>query len=321
MDTRPELTNELVVLHRLTQTEIMIAEARRAQATSDRFERELAQNADKGRERLSLLDAAIRKLGGVPDVLGLAVGRVSAMTVLTLNQAQPLDEALLADLALEHQLHDRAVFAKVLAEASGLTDVVRLMQRLELAHAATIEWLTTRLAEIGVGGPPALAPAPTQAALGAVQRAAFLPSRVLARGVNRGVARLQELTRRSKESTGEAAARGRRLASAAGEVLGSGVAAGLSGAEREATKQDLPRTASAIHTTRVDRGVLESSELPIRGYDALNAPDCSRRIRGLQRPEDVRVVLAYEAAHKDRKLVRDAGATKLEALVDAAITA
>lgn len=321
METRPELTNELVALHRLTQTEVLIAEARRAQATTEPIERELAQNADRGRERLRLLDEAIRALGGVPDLLGLALGRVSAMTMLALNQAQPLDEALLADLALEHQLHDRAVFAKVLAEAGGFPDVVELMQRLEGAHTATIEWITTRLAELGVGGPAALAPAAPQAVLGAMQRAALFPSRTMAQGLNRGAARLQGAARSSKEAAVEAAGRTRSLAKSAAGIFGSGVKAGLSRAEEEAVEQGLPGAASALHSTREDLGAVDSADLPIRGYDALAGPAASRRLRALRSTDDVRVVLAYEAAHKNRKLVLEAGAAQLEALADAAVSA
>src|SRR4028119_2469482 len=69
-ETTAELFKDLANLHRLTQTEIMIAETRRAQATTEDFERELRQNADKARERLQLLDDAIRNLGGTPDYVG-----------------------------------------------------------------------------------------------------------------------------------------------------------------------------------------------------------------------------------------------------------
>ncbi len=42
------------------------------------------------------------------------------------EQAQPFDEALLGDLALEHQLLDRARYIKALAVAAGNKDVENL---------------------------------------------------------------------------------------------------------------------------------------------------------------------------------------------------
>ena len=111
MDTTAELVKELVTLHRLTQTEIAVAETRRAQASTDDVERELRDNADMARERLQLLDDAIRELGGLPDYIGSALARLAAPAKALLEQGQPFEEALQGDLTLEHQLHDRAVFA------------------------------------------------------------------------------------------------------------------------------------------------------------------------------------------------------------------
>ena len=68
------------------------------------------------------------------------------MKALT-EQAQPFGEALLGDLALEHQLLDRARYIKALAVAMGSSDVEKLADRLIEAHSATVDWLTTVLAE------------------------------------------------------------------------------------------------------------------------------------------------------------------------------
>lgn len=107
MSTKSALVSQLNALLRLTNTEIMIAESRRGQATTSDIERELAANADKGRERAELLSTSIRDLGGVPDVVGVAAGRLSASAKATIEQGQDLLEALLGDLALEHELLDR----------------------------------------------------------------------------------------------------------------------------------------------------------------------------------------------------------------------
>ena len=71
------------------------------------------------------------------------------------EQAQPFGEALLGDLALEHQLLDRARYIKALAVAMGNSDIEKLADRLIEAHSATVAWLTTVLAEDALGGPAA----------------------------------------------------------------------------------------------------------------------------------------------------------------------
>jgi len=314
MDTTAELVKELANLHRLTQTEIMIAETRRAQATTEDFERELRQNADKGRERLQLLDDAIRNLGGIPDYVGAAFARLAAPAKALLEQASTFEEALYGDLALEHQLHDRAVFAKVLAQTADRKDVVAVLKRVELAHAATIEWLTTRLAEVAMGGPAALRPGPTQVAIGAVQRAGYYPTRTFTTVVNRAVATFGELRNRFGSTVDATAERARRLAEATGEVVEAGVSAGLGRAEREADRSGANRTAAAIHEAREDLGVVEANELPIKSFDNLNNTDAVAAIRRLKDVEDVRTTLTYEAAHKARKSVAQAAQARVEEL-------
>jgi hypothetical protein len=314
MDTTAELVKELANLHRLTQTEIMIAETRRAQATTEDFERELRQNADKGRERLQLLDDAIRNLGGIPDYVGSALARLAAPAKALLEQASTFEEALYGDLALEHQLHDRAVFAKVLAQTADRPEVVAVLKRVELAHAATIEWITTRLAEVAMGGPAALRPGPTQVAVGAIQRAGFYPTRAFTTGLNRAVASIGELRNRFGSTVDATAERARRLAEATGEVVEAGVSAGLDRAEREAEQSGADRTADAIHDAREGLGVVNASELPVKGFDNLNNINAVAAIRRLEDADDVRTILAYEAAHKNRKSVLQASQARVEEL-------
>ena len=71
------------------------------------------------------------------------VGRVGAVVKATVEQASPVDEALLGDLTLEHQLRDRAIYLRALAEAAKDSGVSKLAERIQKAHEATIEWLTT----------------------------------------------------------------------------------------------------------------------------------------------------------------------------------
>ncbi len=133
------LLNELVALLRLTRVEAQIARTRVSQARRDEIRRELEANASEADARAARIQDALRRLGGAPDVLADTVGRVAALTKVTAEQVQPFSEGLLGDLALEHQLRDRVIFTRVLAEALDESDVVDLMHDLEEAHTETID--------------------------------------------------------------------------------------------------------------------------------------------------------------------------------------
>ena len=315
-DPTNELLSELTNLHRLTQAEAMVAQTRQAQARDEDVRNELADNSKKIQERISLLDAQIRRLGGVPDVVGIALGRFSAVAKATLEQGQPLPEALLGDLALEHQLKDRAVYAKVLAERADDDQVVKLTERLVTAHDATIEWLTTRLAEAAVGGPVAIRPTPVQAVLGTIRRVAALPVRLYATGINRSVANADKLRQRTTETARETVDtttdRARQAFGAAKNVAVAGRDATLRQAETEAREAGVDRVADAVHETRADVGALKGSELAIPRYDELTAAQINTQVRTLSDTDGLRAILAYEQANKNRDAVVKAVTNRIE---------
>jgi hypothetical protein len=171
----------------LTHTEIQVAETRIVQARTDAVRRELSENADNGRARAQAIESEIRELGGVPELIGPFLGRAAAAVKAMVEQAQPFDEALIGDLALEHQLLDRARYIKALAVAVGNKDVENLAFRLIAAHSATVDWLTTVLAEDALGGPAALRRTPLQAATGTAVRLVNAPVIWSARGLDRAL--------------------------------------------------------------------------------------------------------------------------------------
>ena len=183
--TRDMLLSELRDLLRLTAFEQVIATVRRTQAASTPVADELAANARKAGERLTLLSGSVRQLGGVPDVVGPLVGRVGALLQTQLNQVQTLQGALLGDLALEHSLRDRARYARTLAVTLGESSIIPVLDRLDRAHGETIGWLEQRLAEVGATGTSALRPTPVQAVVGSVRRLYGVPLGLAAAGVNR----------------------------------------------------------------------------------------------------------------------------------------
>src|SRR5919202_1341724 len=167
--------------------------------------RELNQNAEHAAERTKAITDELRNLGGVPDVVTPAVGRLAAAFKATFEQASPLEEALLQDLQLEHQLLDRATYLKVLAEKAELGHVRQLAERLITAHKATVEWLTVVLAEEALGGPAALQPTPLQRVAGGAATAAVAPYRFLANRVNETLDTVAHRREQAEERVAEVA--------------------------------------------------------------------------------------------------------------------
>src|SRR5687768_9988645 len=121
------LLSELQDLLRLTAFEQTIANVRRSQAASTDVAEELSANAEKAGERRQLLADAVRQAGGVPDVVGAALGKAGAFVQTQVNQVQTLQGALLGDLALEHSLRERARYARTLAESLGYSQVIPVL--------------------------------------------------------------------------------------------------------------------------------------------------------------------------------------------------
>jgi hypothetical protein len=307
--TEQKMIAQLRTLLQLTHSEMQLAATRQTQARTDAVRRELAENARNAESRAERIEQALRSLGGTPDILGPIVGRVAAMVKAGSEQAQPFEEALLAELSIEHQLLDRARYLKALAEAADNRGIVHLAERLETAHTATVEWLTTVLAEEAIGGPAALQRTPVQAVTSAAFRLSSLPMRTLADRVNDVFVqarnereRLSDAVTQTRQTVGE-------LANGAREVFGAGRDSGLERAESVARRDGASTTASTVHKTRAATGSLRASELPVRDYDELNASAAIAAIRKLSKPEDVRTVLAYEEAHKARSGVISATQT------------
>ena len=315
MSTRNDLVAQLNGLLRLTQTETMIAETRRAQAATPEVERELAANADKCRERTRLLTAALRDLGGVPDVVGAGAGRLAATVKSTVEQGQDLVEALFGDLALENELLARTRYARMIADHLGETRSLKVLDRLEVAHTATVQWLMTRLGEVAVDAPPSLRATPMQTIAGLSRRISLLPAAQTARLANRGLEASARLRRRAGDTATTAVEHSRDLIDAAGEVITAGRDAALKRAEEEAAERGATRTASNVNRARRHLGAVDGDELPIRNYDSLTATSAIGRIDRLRDVDDLRTVLAYETANKARKGVTNAIEGRLEHLV------
>jgi hypothetical protein len=314
-----KIINQLRALVLLTQTEEQVARTRISQARTDAVRRELTQNADNAAARSIEITEALRSLGGVPDVVTPAVGRLGAILKATFEQIAPFEEALLSDLSLEHQLLDRATYVKVLAEQAEETQVRKLAEKVIEAHEATVEWLTVVLAEEALGGPAALVPTPVQKVAGGVARAVNAPVRFWANSVNSAVDTVKHAGEETSERFTAVTDRAAALTDAVRETLTAGRSASLRRAEQIARREGNKDAAKAAKATREELGDVSADELPIKNFDQLAVADAVKAIKGLKEPRDIRVVIRYEETHKNRSNVASAAQTQLASLAKEAV--
>jgi hypothetical protein len=315
------MIGQLRSLLQLTQTEVQIARIRVAQARTDAVRKELRENADNAERRTAEITRELQRLGGVADVVSPLVGRLTAVVKSTFEQAEPVEEALLGDLVLEHQLHDRATYLRALAEAAHEKSTSALAERLATAHRATVEWLTTVLAEEALGGPPALRATPTQVVAGGVTRAVNYPVRFARDQINRTVSRFQATGEQVRAGVDQVAGKAAQAAGKAAQfsenardVIVTGRDASLERAEQVARRQGDSEAAHAVHEARTRLGALQASELPIADYDSLSASAAANAVKQLDRVEDLNTVIRYEEANKNRHSVVSAAQTRHAAL-------
>jgi hypothetical protein len=317
------LIAQLRALLTLTQTEEQIARIRVTQARTDAVRRELEQNAGHAAQRATAIAAQLRELAGVGDVVAPALGRLAALVKGVLDQGEPIDEALLQDLQLEHQLLDRATYLKVLAEAADQPKTKALAERLITAHSATVEWLTVVLAEQALGGPAALRATPFQRVAGGATKLVNLPVRFAANTVNRAIGGAQQAGEQAGGTlTGvvdDVVDKATSFTGAVRETLTVGRVASLRRAERIADREGNATVAKAVATTRRELGDLTADELPIAGYDSLSTAEAVKAVKELDDPAAVTTIIRYEETHKARSSVISATQTRFAALAKQAV--
>ena len=294
MSDTATLITQLRILLQLTRTEAQVARLRIAQARDGAVRQELAENATNADRRSRRIAGALRDVGTVPDPLTPTLGRLTALLRGALEQAQPLDEALLGDLALEHQLLDRARYVGALADSSGLPAVGELADDLVTAHTATIAWLTDVVADVARGAPAALQASPFQRVAAQVTQAVNAPGRAVSGGLDRAAGTVA--------AAQDALATGRDAAVQAAESVAHQVA--------DATSSSNEGTGS----TGSNGNAADAAPLPIPGYSQLGAQGAIAAIRSLDDPDDVAALLTYELSHGDRPGVLAAARTRAGAL-------
>jgi hypothetical protein len=303
--TTEKLITQLRTLYQLTNTEAQIAQTRQAQARDEAVRDELATNAANAQKRAQLIAAALRDLGGVPDVLTPALGRATALTKTVVEQGQPIAAALFGDLALEHQLLDRARYLEALADTADHVDIRNLARRLQAAHQETIDWITSVLVEEASGQPTKVRPTPVQTAVGRLTSVVNYPARRTAEWIN---------------GTAEAVARTRSRVGAVTEAAVDSLTAerdaALLQAEQIATRKRSRTAGTALHRTRVLAGGLTGDELAVDNYDDLTVSAVASAVQQLTDKAALTALLRYERNHKDRAGAVTAIENRLSALVE-----
>src|SRR6478735_8107465 len=286
--TTQKLITQLRTLQQLTNTEAQIAQTRQVQARDEAVRDELATNAANAHERAQLIGAALRDLGGVPDVVTPVLGRASALAKTVIEQGQPIAAALFGDLALEHQLLDRARYLEALADTADHADTRNLARRLQAAHQETIEWITS-----------------VQKAVRRLTSVIILPARRTAEWINAAA----EAVARTRSRVGT-------VAGAAVDSLTAGRDAALLEAEQIATRKGARSTETALRRTRVLAGGLIEDELAVDNYDDLTVGEVASAVQRLTDIGALAALLRYEQNHKDRAGAVTAIENRLAALAE-----
>ena len=332
------LITQLRILGQLTRTEAQVARQRVVQASTAAVRDELRQNAADADGRVARIADALRGLGALPDLVTPLLGRVAVLVRGAMEQAQPLDEALLGDLVLEHQLRDRARYVAALAAAADVPAVQTLAGELEAAHDETVRWLTSVLADLA-GGQAALEASPLQRVAAQVTRAANAPSRpaldevggmvtrtvetvtAVGKGVGKDVKDTAGAPRLGVEAADAVVTTGRgaaaQVSEAAGHVAGAAADAVVTG--RDVAAQTAGQLARHLpgsgppdasedpdapeDDAPEDTAPAAGTELlapPIPGFADLSAHGAVAALRTLDDPRAVAAMLEFEQAHGNR---------------------
>lgn len=123
-----------------------------------------------------------------------------------------------------------------------------------------------------------------------------------------------DAARTTPSKLSELLGRGAHVGNVAAKTLSASRDAALEAAEGVTRDEGAETAADAIHAVRATGGILDVSELPVDDYDTLNVSESVAAVKELIEPSDVRTVLAFEEAHKNRHGVVSAAQTRLAAI-------
>ena len=174
--TTQKLITELRTLQQLTNTEAQIAQTRQAQARDEAVRDRIGDERGKRAGTRAADRRRVARAGRGARRRHPRMGRATALAKMVVEQGRPIAGALFGDLALEHQLLDRASYLEAFADTAGHPDTRNLARRLQGAHQETVGWITSVLVEEAAGEPAKVRPTPVQKAVGRLTSVINYPS-------------------------------------------------------------------------------------------------------------------------------------------------
>ncbi len=94
--------------------------------------------------------------------------------------------------------------------------------------------------------------------------------------------------------------RGAEVGDVARKTLAASRDAALETAEKVVRGEGADEAADALHSARTATGVLDPDEQPIADYTEMNVSEAVAAVKDLTEPADIRAIIAFEEAHKNR---------------------
>jgi hypothetical protein len=158
-----------------------------------------------------------------------------------------------------------------------------------------------------------------QAVAAGAYRVAVLPGRWTLDRLNTAADRLSHTTEQVRNRKTQFRGKAAQFRGEAVDIVGSSVRAGVKTGEQR-IRANSAKADEAIDEARHKTGNVPADALPIENYDSLSASAAAEAVKGLQTPEQIREVVRYEEAHRNRSTVVSAAQTTLARIAKDAVS-
>lgn len=300
MDITAKLVADLSIILRGMRSHDGIVASHEGQAASDDVARHLRQVAAREKVVADRVARAFRSLGAPAPRTGPSwLPSPTSIVGAAGTQAQPLGEALLLEASAVRMIADRARLVHGLAAAEDQSVVADVATQVSDLYYEYAGWLVDTASALTVNPNTSdLTPTTVQRLAGQVKVVVGAPARLYGQLADRTAAGVEQATDRVRDLVGL----GRdELEDAADTVTDT-----------------VTGTAETVRDAVVDAVTpVQASDLPVTRYDSRSAVEAAKAVRSLDDVDEVSTVVAYEAQHKDRKTVLEAGEKRVAQLTGA----
>lgn len=296
MDITAKLVADLSIILRGMRSHDGIVASHEAQAASEDVARHLRQVAAREKVVADRVTRSFRSLGAPAPRSGPSwLPSPTSLVGAAGTQAQPLGEALLLEASAVRMIADRARLVHGLAAAEDVRVVADVATQVSDLYYEYAGWLVDTASALTVNPNTSdLTPTTVQRLAGQVKVVVGGPAKLYGQLADRTAAGLGEATDRVRDLVG------------------------LGRDKLEDAAETVTDTAETVKDA-VDDALtpVQASDLPVTRYDSRSAVEAAKAVRDLDDLDDVSTVVAYEAQHKDRKTVLDAGEKRVAELTGA----